>query len=126
MNLEEIKILKKQRDLIEVPSSFIPPAGSSKEIKDEWIENIWNLYEEWSPPNQEIMDKKIFENIIKIIPDYESAVESVDDFYTCEYELKFHQIDININSQMDYLPFIHDKITSEAIFYIDDFTYNWE
>ena len=29
------------------PLPPLPPAGSSKEIKDEWIENIWNLYEEW-------------------------------------------------------------------------------
>ena len=100
----------------------LPPKGSSKEVKDEWTNNFeLNFMDQWHPPNQEDMDRKIFGNIIKLCPEFE-ALESIDDFYTLDYKLKFQQISVDLNSNMDEL---HEKLTAEAVIYTCDFEYHF-
>lgn len=100
----------------------LPSPGSSKEVKDEWINDFQdNFMDQWFPPNQETMDKKIFQNIIKLCPEFES-VESAEDFHTCDYRLKFQQISVDLNSNMDEL---HEKLTAESVIYTCDFEYHF-
>ena len=100
----------------------LPSKGSSKEVKDEWINNFENNFmDQWHPPDQEDMDKKIFGNIIKLCPEF-GSLESMDDFYTRDYRLKFQQISVDLNSNMDEL---HEKLIAEAVIYTCDFEYHF-
>ncbi len=102
----------------------LPPVGSTEEIVDEWIENFEvNYWDQWINPDSREMEIIIFQKLVKKCPDLVSSM-SEEEFFTWDYELKFNNTLVDVNSQMDDM---HRKlISSDAVIYTSDFGYGYE